>query len=297
LIVEALAIEAEDAIKSGNLGFMTRALVQATMPHSKQPGSEFTRRNGLFRLTILSPAETGLPYGSIPRLLIAWITTEVIRTRERQILLGDSLSSFMKQLELEPTGGKWGTITRLRDQIKRLFSSSIKCFYDSPDTWAVKAIEIIEDANLWWYPKQPDQITLFESTLTLSERFFKEIIDNPVPVDMRALKALSKSPLSLDIYCWLTYRMSYLKHQTCIPWGALEIQFGSDYKHTRQFKAAFLKQLRSVLVVYPKCKVLPHDNGLILKPSHTHIRMVDKSVNSESYPRINDDTKALNFTH
>jgi hypothetical protein len=28
-------------------------------------------------------------------------------------------------------------------------------------------------------------------------------------VDFRALKAL-RSPLALDIYCWLTYRMSYL---------------------------------------------------------------------------------------
>jgi Plasmid encoded RepA protein len=278
LIVEALAIEADEARQSKNLGFMTRALVQATLPHSKHSDSEFTRRNGLFKLTILSPKETGLPYGSIPRLLIAWISTEVVRTKERQIILGDSLSSFMKKLDIDSTGGKWGSITRLRDQMKRLFSSSIKCFYDCPDTWAVKAIEIIEDANLWWYPKQPEQVTLFESTLTLSEKFFKEVIENPVPIDMRALKALSKSPLSLDIYCWLTYRMSYLERQTCIPWGALEIQFGSNYKHTRQFKAAFLKQLRSVLVVYPKCRVASSEAGLILKPSPTHVALVNNLV-------------------
>lgn len=278
LINEALAIEAEEAKKAKALGYMTRALVQATMPHSKHSGNEFTRRNGLFTLSILAPQETGLPYGSIPRLLIAWVTTEAVIKRQRTLILGDSLSSFMRELGIVPTGGRWGTITRLRNQMQRLFASSIKCFYSNADVWAVKSIELIEDASLWWHPKQPNQVALFESALTLSERFFNESINSPVPIDMRALKALSKSPLALDIYCWLTYRMSYLNHQTCIPWGALQVQFGADYKQTRQFKAAFLKQLRSVLVLYPKCKVSEDDSGLILKPSPPHITLLNKPV-------------------
>lgn len=278
LVSEALAIEAEEAKKAGALGYMTRALVQATMPHSKPHTTEFTRRNGLFTLSILAPQETGLPYGTIPRLLIAWVTTEAVRTCQRQLILGESLSSFMRQLGIVPTGGRWGTITRLRNQMQRLFASSIKCFYSDNDVWAVKSIEIIEDASLWWHPKQPTQATLFESSLTLSERFFNESINSPVPIDLRALKALSKSPLALDIYCWLTYRMSYLNHQTCIPWEALQIQFGTDYRQTRQFKAAFLKQLRSVLVIYPQCKVSEEERGLILKPSPSHIPQLDKPV-------------------
>ncbi len=278
LINEALAIEAEEAKEAGAIGYMTRALVQATLPHSRHEGNEFTRRNGLFTLSIMSPQQIGLPYGVIPRLLIAWVTTEAVLKRQRTLALGDSLSGFMKQLDIVPTGGRWGTITRLREQMCRLFASSIKCFYSNDEVWAVKSIELIEEAQLWWHPKNPDQISLFESTLTLSERFFNEIIERPVPIDLRALKALSKSPLALDIYCWLTYRMSYLKHKTCIPWGALQVQFGSDYKQTRQFKSAFLKQLRSVLVVYPQCQVSDEEKGLVLKPSKTHISFLDNPV-------------------
>ena len=48
LITEALAIEAEDAKEAGAIGYMARALTQATLPHSKQDGNEFTRQNGLF---------------------------------------------------------------------------------------------------------------------------------------------------------------------------------------------------------------------------------------------------------
>lgn len=278
LINEALAIEAEEAKQAGAVGYMTRALVQATLPHSRHDGNEFTRRNGLFTLSILSPQQIGLPYGSIPRLLVAWVTTEAVLKRQRTLILGESLSSFMRQLEITPTGGRWGSITRLREQMCRLFASSIKCFYSNDKVWAVKSMDLIEDAQLWWHPKHPSQIALFESTLTLSERFFNEIVNSPVPIDMRALKVLSKSPLALDIYCWLTYRMSYLNRQTCIPWEVLQVQFGADYKQTRQFKAAFLKQLRSVLAVYPQCKVSEAENGLVLKPSPSHIPILNKSV-------------------
>ena len=47
---------------------------------------------------------------------------------------------------------------------------------------------------------------LFESKIELGEKFFQEIIRNPVPLDMNILKALKRSPLGLDLYLWLTYR-------------------------------------------------------------------------------------------
>ena len=92
-IQEVLAIEAENAREAGALGYMARALVQATMPHKAIKENEFSRKNGSFVLSILSPSQVGLPYGSIPRLLMAWITTEAVRTKERKLILGDSLSS------------------------------------------------------------------------------------------------------------------------------------------------------------------------------------------------------------
>ena len=69
----------------------------------------------------------------------------------------------------------------------------------------------------------------WKSTVTLSTDFFEGIVQNPVPVDMRALKALKRSPMALDIYCWLTYRLSYLRKPTEIPWSALQMQFGAEY--------------------------------------------------------------------
>ncbi len=271
LITEALAIEAQEAKEAGALGFMTRALVQATLPHSRVDGNEFKRRNGAFKLVILADSEVGLPYGSIPRLLVAWATTEAVRTKEREIILGHTLSEFMIKLGLVPTGGRWGSITRLRDQMKRLFAASISCTYDDGKHWAIRNVQPVMKANLWWDPKSPEQASLFQSTITLGEEFFNESINHPVPIDVRALKALKRSPLALDIYCWLTYRMSYLKKQAAIPWEALEIQFGAEYGRTRDFKRKFLAQLKAVSAVYPEAKIEEGNTCLILYPSKPHI--------------------------
>ena len=57
LIADTLAMEAEAAQDAGALGFMARALVQATLPHKKVQGAEFTRRNGAYTLTLLARGE------------------------------------------------------------------------------------------------------------------------------------------------------------------------------------------------------------------------------------------------
>ena len=271
LINQALAIEIEDARDAGALGFMARAMVQATLPHKKVDGTEFERRNGAFTLSIMAPSRIGLPYGSIPRLLLAWVTTEAVKTKTRELELGDSMSAFMGELGLSPTGGERGDITRFKNQSRRLFSSTVSATYQDSEKTTDMGYRLADQSTLWWHAKDPEQAGLWKSSVTLSERFFNEVIDRPVPIDMRAIKALKRSPMALDIYTWLTYRVSYLKRPTIIPWTALALQFGSNYAQVRQFKAAFLTELRKVVAVYGKVRVEAVDTGLMVKPSLTHI--------------------------
>jgi hypothetical protein len=271
LINQALAIEDEQAREAGALGFMARAMVQATLPHRKVDGNEFTRVNGSFTLSLMAPAKIGLPYGTVPRLLLAWVTTEAVKTQSRELELGDSMSAFMGELGLSPTGGSTGSITRLKNQYRRLFASTVSATYEDNDKVADIGYRLADRSVLWWHAKEPEQAGLWKSTVTLSEHFFNEVVDRPVPIDMRAIKALKQSPMALDIYTWLTYRVSYLKRPTIIPWAALAMQFGSNYAQTRQFKAAFQTELKKVLLVYSQVQVEAGDTGLIVKPSLTHI--------------------------
>ena len=111
-ILDAAAeIKAEP--NAAEMAFMARALVQATLPHS-DPGEVpiWGRTNGRLTLTIkpdweLDPKTNqshcvGIPYGTIPRLLLFWITTEAVKTKSRRLELGSSLSAFMRELGKYP---------------------------------------------------------------------------------------------------------------------------------------------------------------------------------------------------
>jgi hypothetical protein len=274
IIEEASAIEAEDAKAAGAIGYMARVLAQVSMPYSKQDGSEFTRTNGSISLSILSPSKVGLPYGAISKLILAWLTTQAVREKERHILIDHTLSAFMRELGIVPTGGRWGSIARLKEHVKRLFCASISCSYENENeaVFIETGMRIADESRLWWDPKSPDQAGLWRSEVVLSQKFFDEVTNRPVPVDMRALRLLKKSPLELDLYSWLTYRMSYLRRPTEIPWALLQMQFGSNFKRDRDFKVAVIKHLPNVLEVYKGANVECMQNGLRLKPGSTHIK-------------------------
>lgn len=207
--------------------------------------------------------------------MLAWLTTEAVRTRSPELELGQTFSGFMAELGLTPTGGRWGTISRLRDQIKRLLTASVWCVYDTDDQTTGQGFQIAEKFDLWWEPQTPEQAGKWKSTVTLGSQLFEEILAHPIPVDSRALRGLKRSPMAVDIYCWLTYRMSYLRKQTTIPWEALQMQFGADYatdkRGYRDFKRKFLKHLHAVQVLYPKVRVEETASGLTLRPSPTHV--------------------------
>lgn len=278
LFEEALSIETQDAVEAGSVGFMARALVQATIPH-RDPGSELPvwgRYNGNLSLLIQpgyimterGAENIGYPFGNIPRLVLAWLATEATRTRDRQLVLGESLTGFMDQIGMVTvTGGKHGSITRLREQMRRLFSATVSITYDNTASgeFSRAGFPIAENVTLWWDPVNAKQAGLWQSTVTIGESFFDEIIRHPVPVDLRILKALKQSPLALDCYCWLTYRIACLQRPTVIPWEALQLQFGGDYKRQRAFKENFLKALKQVTMFY-EARVVVDKSGIRLAP-------------------------------
>lgn len=277
----AMAIQQEEARDAKAIKFMARSMVLATLPHS-DPGDipAWGRKNGGYSLVIQpgysiddqgSAKSIGIPFGVVPRLLLCWLTTEAVKTREREIVLGSSLSDFMRKIDMLPTGGQKGSITRLKNQSIKLFSSSISCVYNGENEFARVSLPVTDKTYLWWDPKNPDQVSLWKSAIVLGKEFFDEIITRPVPVDFRALKALKGSPLLLDIYTWLTYRVSYLGKPTVIPWESLAAQFGSNYARIEDFKANMKRCLKKVLIVYSDANVEPTKTGLLLKPSRTSV--------------------------
>ena len=72
------------------------------------------------------------------------------------------------------------------------------------------------------------------------------------------------------------HKSSYLRQPTTIPWDGLQLQFGADYatdlQGVRNFKRAFLRELKKVNVFYQEAKLESLEGGLNLKPSPSHIK-------------------------
>lgn len=285
-IDDVLAIENADAYSSGYVGYMLRAMVMATLPHSKSQDICFERKNGLFTLTITANPKYGLPYGSLPRILLAWMATEAIRHKSPNLQLGETLSKFLKVLNLSRQGGSRGDITRLKDQMLRLFTSHISYTYHDSKKGHAKGenFNITKSYELWWNPVGTDSCNaLSSSSITLSHDFYNELLKSPIPIDIRVLQILRRSPIQMDIYLWLTYRFSYFKAGKTISWNILKNQFGSDYANNshglRNFKAKFLDALNAVLMVYSTANVQIEKDGLKLLPSPSHIKKQLKKTN------------------
>ena len=58
-------------------GFMARLMALCSLPRTN-PGNQllYKRKNGPYKLIMISGGNTKLPYGNLPRLLQAWVCTE-----------------------------------------------------------------------------------------------------------------------------------------------------------------------------------------------------------------------------
>ena len=83
---------------------MARLMMLCSLPRTN-PGRrlQYKRVNGPYTLIMTAVGKTGLPFGNFPRLLLAWVSTEAVRTQSRDLFLGVSLSKFMRKLGLAPS--------------------------------------------------------------------------------------------------------------------------------------------------------------------------------------------------
>ena len=256
-----------------DLGFMARLLALCSLPRTN-PGDrlQYVRRNGPYTLVMSTNGLHKLPYGNLPRLLLAWVSTEAVRTRSRVLILGPSLSKFMRELGVYSSGGGNAGI-KLRNQMKRLFDCTIKLTYNDEDVERFVNSPIAARGEFWWNERKPDQPSLWESKIELGWDLFNEIINHPVPLDMNTLKALKRCSLGLDLYMWLTYRTFAMKHSQPLTWRQLYRQFeanpakASDKETIKFFRRKVLRELKKIKLAWPELNYSTAPGVLILHPS------------------------------
>lgn len=269
--IAANAPELEDT------GWGAKCLASASLPY-REPRPEqlhngiWIRRNG-DRALWIQGGPSGLPYGVYPRLFMIWLCGEAIRRKSRFISTGGTFSEFCRRVEIDRSRGARGSGRRFLDQVTRLLSSRVGTNCNIENGVLIAGGDHLQftDSYRLFFASPSAQGELFESNIVLSEPFFREIQQHCVALDMRAVVALRASPLELDIYQWLAYRMFALTEATRPTWLSLRGQFGSSHARMVDFRRDFLKALNRVLTVYPTAKVAATPKGLILFPSPTPI--------------------------
>lgn len=284
------AMQLRERDDSGDsLAFNPAPLTMAFLPY-RQPKADtevWVRRNGAFRLTVrpgvrLGPTgeyagNYGYPFGVIPRALLMWVTAEALRTKSAVIMLGDSLSDFVfKVLGQRATGGRNGTITRVKEQATRTFNAEITLHWigNTDQRQAGGNLRIAKTWDMDLGDGQEGQRSLFPSYVQLSSDFYEEIVRSPVPLNLEVVRQLG-SAAEIDLYAFLSYKMFSLTKPFTHKFEHMGEQFGYQFPDTPRgrykLKEAITTALANVLLVYPEANVEVTPAGLLLRPSLTSV--------------------------
>jgi hypothetical protein len=273
-------IEASDAIRSDRperIDFLHTIQCQCGIPY-RNPGEavrEWDRKQGDAVLRIEAGAaidprtgefvKLGLPYGEKPRLVLIHLASEAVRNGSAVVDVEESMTAFAKSLGVEPNGQQ---LKALKDQLARLAASTVRMGIVEEGRAVQVNTQIVSAFDLW-FPKQPDQRVLWPSTVRLSEEYFQSLGRHAVPLDHRAVSALSASSMALDTYVWLAQRLHRVASgkPQFIPWAAAHEQFGQGFARVRDFRRRFLQTLAHVKCAYPSARISADEQGLTLEHS------------------------------
>lgn len=256
------------------LAFQHVVLAHLGFPRSKTDALTFERVSGTTALHLAAGplwdgqrmVQQSLPYGSIPRLMMIAITTRAIQQKARVVELGRSMRDSLRELGLADTGAAhWA---RVRAQAGALSAVRMTLGYVSQGKPTTLNAQPVKKFDAWLH-RDERQLTLMPSTVELSADFFEAIQDASVPLDVRAVRALSKHPMALDVYTWLAHRLCRVRSPEGdrIPWLKLREQFGQEIGDQKEFKKQMKLALRKAQTVYPQARLDTWGSGLTLLPS------------------------------
>lgn len=259
------------------LRHMHSVLAVCGLPYRKVPieQRDYRRQQGNMAITVTAgildddqgkPHLQPIPYGPKARLILLHLCSEAIRQKSPRIEIADTFTAFVRDMGFPDSGGERGPMTAFKKQLNALAASTMRLSVFQQGRVQMRHITPIESLDLW-LPSNPDQRTLWPSTVTFSPTMFDSLKRHALPVNIRAVRALAGSARKLDLYFWLSYRMSRLDEAAYISWEALADQFGQGYGQLRQFRSAFRQDLAAIHELFPQLPAQLTDVGIELAPA------------------------------
>ncbi len=167
----------------------------------------------------------------------------------------------MKRLGLNTGGGK--TRERLLEQAERLVRCRLTFDIRGKGKSALINQTIVDTAVF----NESSRNSRFVERIRLSETFYQQLLQYPVAIDPLSIMAIRNSPMAIDVYCWLAYRLLAVTEPTSISWIGLKAQFGPGVAAMRNFKFQFAESLLLAKGVYFGARADLTERGITLLPS------------------------------
>ncbi|MDD5470487.1 MAG: replication protein RepA [Sideroxydans sp.] len=273
-LIEASSIIASTPPCGDDMAFTHSVFCQVGLPRKQVKSREFRRQSNAMWINLQAgvldegygPVEQVIPYGPMPRLALAWVSTLAKRHKTREIPIGNSAAEFLRMMGMDDQGARY---TTLRKQMHALAACRLQIGYHGRTFNG----QPVEQFDAWMPGKDHRQKALWPGIMVLSECYYRELLEHGVPLDNRALLVLKGSALALDVYTWLAHRLHRIEGRpVTLYWKSLREQFGQEYQGQdadKDFKKSFLPALQAALAVYPKAqtKVKTVRGGLLLMNS------------------------------
>ena len=208
--------------------------------------SRYTAKNGEYTLTVTAGSvegpthihksvSCGIPKGGMARLLLAYIVTEASKQDSRTIDVGRTMTSFCHALDITPSGGQFGRLRYVKEQLLRLSKCTFSWEWSvkRPGRRDLKGENLLMVDSFHFWERERDDDTISGGTIVLSQRFWDDVVDQCFPIDFRKAQYFRAYPTAYDLYLWLTYRLGVMERkgtkEVWINYNQLHKQLGSHY--------------------------------------------------------------------
>jgi len=270
------------------LAFQARPFVLCGLPLRRPSLAQlsYTRRNGRFFLQIVAHPQFGLPFGQ-DRLIPVWVATLALWQKSREVHF-DSAAQMLDFFHLSKDGCHY---RRMIEAFQRVFGATI--FFGTEENSSVNKLldwtrfHFLDRMQLWY--SAGDRSSAAEerpgdNVITLSEVFYNEIQQHPIPVEPEVVSSLAHAPGILDFYLWLAWK-GWTIHDApsripIVGPGGLSDRLGAaPYSSPRRLRHLIVEWLAKVKVYWPECRaVVTSDRRFLLVHSARKspaVRVVD----------------------
>ena len=249
------AVEECDA----GLAFYPSQLLSLSLPTRETGDLSWQRTNGKYKLVITAGSidngkelEHVLPSGKYARMALLYLTTLATKTKQTSLPLLPSRRAFLDAAGVTISGMASNEALRQLQAILAMTITIHKTVYNKETGEGdVETCRILVAKNSKLSFNSDGEIVDNEGNrIQLSEDFYHYFVESSaVPLslsDWRRVMGKTKSPLAIDIYGWLWYRMQQVDSDQHISWEKLYEQLGSNNKDIRGFRRDFQKALAVV---------------------------------------------------